>query len=86
MKELELIYPHGRMVLYVERFFPCKLKDARKIFPLIRRYADEDDIENLKKYMQEYMDGIAMSQLTERQKEVLIKRAKRNLEMLGGGI
>lgn len=84
MKELELIYPHGRMVLYVERFFPCKLYDARKVFPMIRRYAGDEDIYNLREYLQQYIKNIQTMELTEYQKQVLIKRTKRNLEMLGG--
>lgn len=84
MKELELIYPHGRMVLYVERFFPCKLYDARKIFPMIRKYAKDEDINDLRAYLQEYIKNIQTMKLTDYQKQVLIKRAKRNLEMLGG--
>lgn len=84
MKELELIYPHGRMVLYVERFFPCKLYDARKIFPMIRMYAGDKDINDLRKYMQEYIKKIQTMNLTEKQKKVLRRRTKRNLELLGG--
>lgn len=84
MKKLELIYPHGRMVLYVERFFPCKLYDARKIFPMIRKYARDEDIYNLRAYLQEYIKNIQMMELTDYQKQVLIKRTKRNLEILGG--
>jgi len=84
MKELKLIYPHGRMVLYVERFFPCKLYDARKIFPMIRKYAGDEDINDLRKYMQEYIKKIQTMNLTEKQKEVHRRRTKRNLELLGG--
>ncbi len=51
MKELVLEYPNGRMVLYVERFFPCTLQVGRKIFPLIRQYAKEDDIRALECYL-----------------------------------
>lgn len=84
MKELELIYPHGRMVLYVERFFPCKLCDARKVFPMIRKYAGDEDIYNLREYLQQYIKTIQTMKQTEKQKEILVKRTKRNLEMLGG--
>ncbi len=51
MKELVLEYPNGRMVLYVERFFPCTLQAGRKIFPLIRQYAKEEDIRALENYL-----------------------------------
>ncbi len=84
MKELELIYPHGRMVLYVERFFPCKLYYARKVFPMIRRYAKDEDIYDFREYLQQYMKNIQTMELTEYQKQILTKRTKRNLEMLGG--
>lgn len=84
MKELELIYPHGRMVLYVERFFPCKLYDARKVFPMIQKYAKDEDINDLREYLQQYIKNIQTMKLIDYQKQVLIKRTKRNIEMLGG--
>lgn len=84
MKELELIYPQGSMVLYVERFFPCKLYDARKIFPMIRKCAKDEDINDLREYLQQYIKNIQTMNLTEKQKDVLRRRTKRNLELLGG--
>ena len=38
MEKLEIIYPNGRMVINVGHFFPCLMKDARKLYPLIKQY------------------------------------------------
>lgn len=49
---VKLSYRNGRMELYVREFFPCTVSVARKIFPLIRKFAGKKDIENLKMYLE----------------------------------
>lgn len=39
------------MELYIHEFFPCRLAVAKKVFPLIRRFAKEDDREKLKQFL-----------------------------------
>jgi vacuolar-type H+-ATPase subunit B/Vma2 len=51
MEKLVLNYPRGRMELYVDKFFPCKLNAARKIFPLIGKWATEEDFNDLWDYL-----------------------------------
>ncbi len=42
MEKLEIIYPNGRMVISVGHFFPCPMKYARKLYPLIKQYCPGD--------------------------------------------
>lgn len=51
MKQIVLEYPNGRMVLNMERFFPCTVEIGKKIFPMIKRYASEGDKKELEKYL-----------------------------------
>lgn len=63
MKELVINYPNGRMVLYVERFFPCTVRVGRKVFPLIRMYASDENIVELEKYLITFIrDGQLLSE------------------------
>ena len=48
---VRMVYKNGRMELYIHEFFPCRLAVARKVFPLIRRFAKEDDREKLKQFL-----------------------------------
>ena len=45
---VRLVYKNGRMELYIHEFFPCTATVARRVFPLIRRYAKEEDKEKLR--------------------------------------
>ena len=49
---VKMVYKNGRMELYIHEFFPCTAAVARKVFPLIRRFAKEDDREKLKQFLQ----------------------------------
>jgi vacuolar-type H+-ATPase subunit B/Vma2 len=51
MEQLVLNYPRGRMVFNVEKYFPCKLNVARKVFPLIGKWATEEDFDALWDYL-----------------------------------
>ncbi len=42
---VKMVYKNGRMELYIHEFFPCRLAVARKVFPLIRRFAKDEDKE-----------------------------------------
>jgi hypothetical protein len=48
---VKMVYKNGRMELYIHEFFPCTATVAKKVFPLIRRFAREDDREKLKQFL-----------------------------------
>lgn len=50
-QSVRLVYRNGRMELYIHEFFPCTVAVARRVFPLIRRFAGEEDKEKLRKYL-----------------------------------
>lgn len=50
-QSVRLVYRNGRMELYIHEFFPCTAAVARRVFPLIRRFAGEEDKEKLRKYL-----------------------------------
>ena len=92
-----IFYPHGRMELVLPLFFPCMIRDARIIFPLINQYAEEPEKEKLRQYLSDYVqvkkaavqDMEADHQCGRRRPgrnyhhtQALLKRAQRNLEFL----
>lgn len=48
---VRLTYRNGLMELYIHEFFPCTAAVARRVFPLIRRFAGEEDKAKLRKYL-----------------------------------
>ena len=48
---VKMVYTNGMMELYIHEFFPCRLAVAKKVFPLIRRFAKEDDREKLHQFL-----------------------------------
>jgi hypothetical protein len=48
---VRMVYQNGRMELYIHEFFPCRLAVAKKVFPLIRRFAKEEDKEKLRQFL-----------------------------------
>lgn len=50
-QSVRLVYRNGRMELYIHEFFPCSAAVARRVFPLIRRFAGEEDKAKLRKYL-----------------------------------
>ena len=48
---VRMVYKNGRMELYIHEFFPCTAAVARKVFPLIRRFAKDEDKEELKQFL-----------------------------------
>ncbi len=48
---VRLAYKNGRMELYIHEFFPCTAAVAKKVFPLIRRFAKEEDKEKLRQFL-----------------------------------
>ena len=38
---VKMVYKNGRMELYIHEFFPCTAAMAKKVFPLIRRFAKD---------------------------------------------
>lgn len=57
MKELTIYYDHGHMTFYVDRYFPCLMQTARKVYPLIRKYATQEDLQMLQKYLEDYKEN-----------------------------
>lgn len=51
MDVLEIRYETGRMTINVPVYFPCLQKNARKLFPLIKRYCTGDDRAELGRYL-----------------------------------
>ena len=48
---VKMVYKNGRMELYIHEFFPCTAAVARKVFPLIRRFAKEEDKGKLRQFL-----------------------------------
>ncbi len=48
---VKIVYKNGRMELYIHEFFPCTAAVARKVFPLIRRFAKEEDKGKLRQFL-----------------------------------
>ncbi|MBD5524789.1 MAG: hypothetical protein HDR04_10285 [Lachnospiraceae bacterium] len=48
---VRLAYKNGRMELYIHEFFPCTAAVAKKVFPLIRRFAKEEDKGKLRQFL-----------------------------------
>ena len=48
---VKMVYKNGRMELYIHEFFPCTASVAKKVFPLIRRFAKDEDKEKLKQFL-----------------------------------
>ena len=48
---VRMAYKNGRMELYIHEFFPCTAAVARKVFPLIRRFAKEEDKGKLRQFL-----------------------------------
>lgn len=51
MDVLEIRYENGHMTINVPVYFPCLQKNARKLFPLIKRYCTGDDRAALGRYL-----------------------------------
>ena len=48
---VKMVYKNGRMELYIHEFFPCSAAVARKVFPLIRKFAKEEDKGKLRQFL-----------------------------------
>ena len=48
---VKLVYKNGRIELYIHEFFACTAAVARRVFPLIHRYAKEEDKEKLRQFL-----------------------------------
>lgn len=48
---VKMVYKNGRMEIYIHEFFPCTAAVAKKVFPLIRRFAKEEDKEKLRQFL-----------------------------------
>lgn len=54
MKELTINYRNGHMTFYVDRYFPCMVNTARKVYPFICQYAKKEDLQMLMQYLENY--------------------------------
>ena len=50
LKVLMVTYPSGYMRIHLDRFFPCTIDKARKVFTVIHRYATEIDKDRLQTF------------------------------------
>ncbi len=48
---IHIEYPNGQLNLVLDEFFPCTIKAARVMFPLINRYATAAEKEKLRKHL-----------------------------------
>lgn len=48
---VKMAYRNGRMELYIHEFFPCTAAVAKRVFPLIRKYAPEEDKGKLEQFL-----------------------------------
>lgn len=94
---IRIEYPRGRMELVLATFFPCKIQEARMVFPLINAYAELSEKEKLREHLREYarekqeaMKKMEADYLAGRRRpgknyqhtKALYKRALRNMEFL----
>lgn len=92
-----ITYPRGRMELSLSQFFPCTVKVARIVFPLINLYACAPEKEKLRQHLKAYMEDRQkeMKDMEEDYKadikrpgsnyrhiQTMYKRALRNMEFL----
>lgn len=50
-KTLHIGYPTGYMDIRLEKFFPCTMDKARKLFRLVRQYCPPEEKEKLMRYL-----------------------------------
>ena len=94
---IHFAYPRGRMELVLTTFFPCTIREARIIFPLINDYAETSEKEKLREYLTQYayekqeamkkmeagyLMGRRIPGSNYRHTQVLYKRALRNIDFL----
>lgn len=94
---IHICYPHGRMELVLSYFFPCTVREARIVFPLINAYAEDIEKEKLRQYLRnyardkqeamkemgpDYRSGKRRPGRNYRQTQAFYRRAIRNLEFL----
>lgn len=48
---IHIEWSKGHMMLIIDRFFPCTVKDAKKIMPMIASGSSEEDIRKLEHYL-----------------------------------
>ena len=94
---IRFTYPSGHMELVLTYFFPCTVREARIVFPLINTYAEDAEKEKLRHYLTayarekqeamkemevDYQCGRRRPGRNYRQTQTFYKRAIRNLEYL----
>ena len=94
---IEIRYPNGRMVLVIDKFFPCLIRQMKIIFPMINQYANEADKAAVRTYLYRYISdrSAELTRMEEKRKshygrasgdythtKMMLKRAQRNLECL----
>lgn len=94
---IHIDYPNGHLNLVLDEFFPCTIKAARIMFPLINRYGAVAEKEKLRQYLTRYADkrkkeladmelanqlGRRQSGRNYNQTNIVYKRALKNLQFL----
>lgn len=94
---IHIDYPNGHLNLVLDEFFPCTIKAARIMFPLINRYAVAAEKEKLRNHLTQYaekrkqelttmeathLNGRRQSGRNYSHTNAVYKRALRNLQFL----
>ena len=94
---IHIDYPNGHLNLVLDEFFPCTIKAARIMFPLINRYAVAAEKEKLRNHLTQYaekrkqeltdmedahLSGRRQSGRNYSHTNAVYKRALRNLQFL----
>lgn len=74
---VRLVYKNGRMELYIHEFFPCTAAVARRVFPLIRHYAKEEDKEKLRQFLKIKLQEHSGKMLLSQRKRLPCRRDRR---------
>lgn len=93
MEQLRIDHGSGYLALNVAAFFPCPIKKAHKVFPLINRWCSQEDRQELMAYLQkradEYKAAIAAGEKRLRQpimrrteKKALLQCVQQNRRLL----
>lgn len=78
MEQLRIDHASGYLALNVAAFFPCPIKKAHKVFPLINRWCSQEDRQELMACLQkrsdEYKAAIAAGE--ERLRQPIMRRTE----------
>lgn len=87
---IHIHWDRGQMMLVIDKFFPCKIRDARKVMPLIAEGSSDEDIEKLERFLQGTVRDFEDAADYQREEietgtipEWQVKRARRQIKSCG---